>query len=66
MGKIDMETHLIQIVNEPHQIILIEGRHAFLILFPAKCAVELIFEWLVEEIECLQDEVFGRRHEGQQ
>jgi len=64
VGKDGVETYLVQIVDEPHQIILVEGRYTFLVLPPAEYAIELNFEWFVEEIECFQDEVCGRRHEG--
>ena len=39
-----MVTHLVQIVNKPHQIIVLKVPHALLILLPVKCTAELIVE----------------------
>ena len=41
-GRRDVATYLIQIVDEPHQILALKVRHAFLVLLPIKYVAELI------------------------
>jgi len=42
--KDDAATHLVQIVDEPHQIISSKLLHALLVLLPIKYVAELIVE----------------------
>ena len=52
----DGVTYLVQIVNQPHQIIVLKARHTSLILFPVKGIGELVVEprrGPVETAECL-------------
>lgn len=42
VGEGDAKTYLIQIVNEPHQIVALKVRYTLAILLPVKYLAELI------------------------
>lgn len=62
-----MATDLIQIFNEPHQVIILKARYTYLKLLLVKYVGELIVKpgrGLVKGRELLQNRVTRRRHEG--
>ena len=39
-----MATYIVQVVNEPHYVVVLEVRHTTIILLPVKYLAELIME----------------------
>ena len=44
MGEGDAATHLIQVVNQPHQIVIVKVRDRLLVQFSIKDVAELIMK----------------------
>ena len=62
-----MAMYFVQIVNQPHQILVLKALHTQLVLPPIKHVAELIVELgrgSVEAIELLQDRRIGWGHRG--
>ena len=52
--KRDMMTNIVQIVNEPHQIIALKVWHALLVLLPIECVADLIVKIGRKPVEVME------------